>query len=135
MAVEQTFKRKNTYIDFDFSLTSNPLTKDIGVKKDANAIKQSVKNLIQTGFGERPFHPEIGSNVRGLLFEPADPITTITLRNAIEETINNFEPRVALIDVFVGDLTDRNAYEVKIIYNITGSNEVEEQNITLERLR
>lgn len=135
MAVDQTFKRKNVYIDFDFNFTRNPLTDDIGVKKDANAIKQSVKNLVQTGFGERPFHPEIGSNVRNMLFEPVDPITTISLRNAIVETINNYEPRVSIVDVFVGDLSDRNAYEVKLIYNIISTNEVEEQNLTLERLR
>lgn len=135
MAIQQTFRERNIYKDFDLSFTMNPLTKDIGVKTDVNAIIQAVKNLLNTNYYERPFEPRIGSKIRSILFEPADPITISDLRSAIAETIGNYEPRVLVKDIEIKDLSDKNAYHINLIMVIQGYSESREVAITLKRLR
>lgn len=132
---QQTFDRTNVYKDFDLSFSFNPLTGDLGTKTDVNAINQSVKNLINTNFYERPFKPEMGSNIRAILFEPADVITTLDLKQSITEVITNYEPRVTLQDVIVQDQPDRNAYNISIVYRINGQNSVAQYDTVLKRLR
>lgn len=132
---EQTFERKNIYRDFDLSFTFNPLTGDIGTKTDVNAINQSVQSLINTNFYERPFKPEIGSNIRAILFEPADVITTLDLKQSIVETLTNYEPRITLQDVLVQDKPDRNSYNISIVYRINSSNTIAQYDTILKRLR
>lgn len=126
-----------TYVnaDLDLTFTPNPVTGDINALRDIEAIKRSVKNLILTNFQERPFQPEIGSGVRGLLFELADPITMHDIETAIARTINNFEPRVNLIEVEIGDDVDNNAYNVSITFQIIATEQVGNATIILERLR
>ena len=135
MATQQTFERKNLYKDFDISFSNNPITGDIGSKSDVNAINQSVKNLINTNYYERPFNPTFGCNIRGLLFELADPITIEDLKNAIVETLQNHEPRIQLINIFIEDMQDQNAYHISIQYRITSRNIVTEFETVLKRLR
>jgi len=135
MAVQQTFERKSIYKDFDLSFSRHPLTDDIGVKSDANAINQSLLSLVATNFYERPFQPQIGCNIRSLLFQPADPITVNDLRQAISETIGNYEPRVSLIDIFIEDRPDLNAYNLRITYRINNRNEASTLEVVLKRLR
>ena len=135
MATQQTFERKNLYKDFDISFSSNPITGDVGTKSDVNAINQSVKNLINTNYYERPFNPTFGCNIRGLLFELADPITIEDLKNAIVETLQNHEPRIQLINIFIEDMQDQNAYHISIQYRITSRNIVTEFETVLKRLR
>ena len=130
-----TFERKDVYRDVDLSLTKHPLTGDVGVKRDVNAINQSIKNLVSTNFFERPFQPLLGCNIRGMLFENFDPIVAADLRTAIMDTINNYEPRVSLQDVIVADNADRNAYSVTIVYEPELSSEVVSLDVHLERLR
>mgnify|MGYP003136567029 CR=1 FL=1 len=132
---QQTFERTNVYKDFDLSFTFNPLTGDIGSKTDVNAINQSVRNLINTNFYERPFKPEMGSNIRAILFEQADVITTLDLKQSITEVITNYEPRVTLKDVIIQDEPDKNAYNISIIYLINGQNNVAQFDTILKRLR
>lgn len=126
-----------TYVnaDLDLSFNPNPVTGDINPLRDIEAIKRSVKNLILTNFQERPFQPEIGSGVRGLLFELADPITIHDIETAISRTINNFEPRVNLLEVEVTDDVDNNAYNVSITFQIIATEQVGNATIILERLR
>ena len=131
----QTFERKNIYKDFDISFNAHPLTEDISVKTDVNAINQSLKNLINTNYYERPFQPQIGCNIRSLLFQPADPITVNDLRQAISETIGNYEPRVTLISIFIEDRPDLNSYNLTINYRINSQNETTTLDIVLARLR
>ena len=78
------------------SFKVSPLTYDLIANKNETAIARSIRNLILTAPGERPFNPELGSQVSRLLFEPIDDITTQALKEQIENTINNFEPRVRL---------------------------------------
>lgn len=126
-----------TYVnaDLDLSFIPNPVTGDINPLRDIEAIKRSVKNLILTNFQERPFQPEIGSGVRGLLFELADPITIHDIETAISRTINNFEPRVNLLEVNVNDEVDNNSYSVSITFQVIATEQVGNATIILERLR
>jgi phage baseplate assembly protein W len=133
--VTQTFQRKNLYKDLDISFEVNPLTGDLGTKSDAAAINQSIKNLLFTNYYERPFNPTIGSNIRQLLFELADPITINELRHSIRQTIVNHEPRVTIQDILLEDLSDRNAYAATIIYRINRFKEPFTLTFTLKRLR
>lgn len=135
MATQQTFERKNLFKDFDISFSNNPITGDIGTKSDINAINQSVENLINTNYYERPFNPTFGCNIRGLLFELADPITIEDLRSAIKETLENHEPRISIINLFIEDMQDKNAYHINLQYNIISQNIVNNFNTVLKRLR
>ena len=135
MANPHVFERKNVYKDLDFSFNSLALTRDIGTKTDTNAINQSVKNLVTTNFGERPFHPEIGSDVRAMLFEPMTPLTALNLQRKVAEVLNNFEPRIDLQQVLANPDLDRNSYSLKIMFYVVGSNQPVEVETFLERLR
>jgi phage baseplate assembly protein W len=99
------------------------------------AVRRSVRNLVNFNFYEKPFHPEIGSGVRQLLFEPVGDLTAIQLQNAISETIRNFEPRVDLSSVTVTpDNTEENYY-VAIQFNIKNVAQPYQIDTTLQRLR
>lgn len=111
-------RNTRTFSDLDLNFTKHPVTNDVSMKFDEEAIKQSVKNLVLTQNYERPFHSEIGSQVRGLLFEPAMPMATFLLKKAITDTIVNFEPRVRLIEVYVNFQPDSNSIEVTIEFVI-----------------
>tara|TARA_Y100000294_G_C8391006_1_gene270789 strand:- start:43 stop:486 length:444 start_codon:yes stop_codon:yes gene_type:complete len=124
------------YKDISLSFERNLATQDIIQKTDIEAVKQSVKNLILTNHYERPFHPEIGSSVRNILFEPINPITASVLTRLIGEVIANFEPRARLVGVDARPNFDDNAYEVTIsfyVINIPG--ELVNLDVMLERSR
>jgi phage baseplate assembly protein W len=127
--------RESIYSDIDTLFIPNPVTGDINPIKDIEAIKKSVINLILTNFYERPFQPEIGCNVRGLLFEPADPITISDLEDAAKQVLENFEPRVAVLDVSATDDPDNNSYSMTIQFQILSTEQVSEVTTVLERLR
>ena len=124
------------YKDISLSFERNLATQDIIQKTDIEAVKQSVRNLILTNHYERPFHPEIGSSVRNILFEPINPITASVLTRLIGEVIANFEPRARLVGVDARPNFDDNAYEVTIsfyVVNIPG--ELVNLDVMLERSR
>lgn len=108
------------YKDIDLSLKANPGSGDIAKKLDINAVKQSLKNLLYTQYGERPFQPRLGSPLYKLLFEPADPITTEAIRQAVEFLIQNYEPRVILEKIDVFPRYDDNSYEITIYFTVVG---------------
>ena len=130
-----TTAKKYVHTDLDLAFIPNPMTGDVNPLRDVEAIKNSVKNLISTNFQERPFQPEIGSGVRGLLFELADPITMHDIEMAITRTIENFEPRVIVQGIEITDDVDNNAYEVSITFQIIATEQVGTATIILERLR
>ena len=123
------------FADLDLNFTPHPVTGDVGFKKDENAIKQAVKNLVLTQNFERPFHSEIGSSLRSLLFEPATPMTKEILRKTISDTITNFEPRVDLIDVEIRYTLDDTAVDARIVFKIRNTFTPIDVNLTLERTR
>ena len=123
------------YRDLDLDFVPHPVTKDISIKTNDEAVKRSVRNLVLTNVYEKPFHPEISSDVRGLLFELATPLTAIRMKNAITEVVENFEPRAQLLDVFVSNNIDNNAFDVTIVFKVINQDNVEELSFSLERLR
>jgi phage baseplate assembly protein W len=133
--VQHTFENKNKYKDFDLSFSRNPLTDDVSIKTDANAINQSLRILLNTYYYERPFRPDVGSNLRRILFEPADPITIQDLRASIETLIINYEPRIDIIDMKVQDLSEMNAYNITIEYTLVNMPISMTFETTLRRLR
>ena len=111
-------------------------TKDIRTVTDVLAIKRSVKHLVLTNIYEKPFHPEIGSGVRDLLFENMDPFTSIILTKKVEDVIVNFEPRVRLTGVQATPNLDLNTYEMTIEFFILNApTELQTVDMFLERLR
>ena len=123
------------FADLDLNFTPHPVTGDVGFKKDENAIKQAVKNLVLTQNFERPFHSEIGSSLRSLLFEPATPMTKEILRKTISDTITNFEPRVELLGVDIQYTLDDTAVDVRIRFKIKNTFTPIDVSLTLERTR
>jgi len=123
------------YSDLDLYFTANPVTKDVSRRYDENAVKTSLKNLILTSNFERPFHSEIGSPIKRLMFEPASPMLNITLKRAIIDVINNFEPRVDLINVTVNSSPDQNAVDISIEFKLVNTTAPLTLNLTLERTR
>tara|TARA_B100001059_G_C17817135_1_gene575997 strand:- start:1509 stop:1910 length:402 start_codon:yes stop_codon:yes gene_type:complete len=113
--VSQSFK------DVSMSFKVNPLNNDLVALKNTNAIARSVRNIILTSPGEKFFNPDFGSNVSKLLFENLDEVTALAIRDEIETAINNYEPRVSLIDVEVTPDFDNNSLDTKIKYRIVGA--------------
>ena len=109
-----------SFRDVSLSLRVNPANSDLIVLRNENAISRAMRNLILTEKGERFFDPEYGSNVKKLLFENATSFTADLLKDEIEYAINNYEPRVKLIDVKVEPNYDYNEFNIAIIYRVIG---------------
>ena len=117
-----------SFRDISASFKVNPITDDLIVVTNANAIARSIRNLIMTVPGERPFNPTLGSNVSRLLFDPMDQMTSMNIRSEIEHTIRKFEPRVELLEVIVNPNYDENEYDIIIKFKIIGI-EIEPQQL------
>ena len=121
--------------DLDLNFAIHPITKDVNVYKAEYAVINSVKNLILTNHFERPFQPEIGSNIRRLLFEPVDVILAAQLEREIEETVNNFEPRVQVSSIIATPAVDENGYKVIMEFFVINNPDPIKINFFLERIR
>ena len=140
-------RQSRKFKDIDLNFTRHPVTNDIGTIEDVIAIKRSVRNLIQTNYYERPFHPELGCGVRGLLFENYSPLTSVFLKRKIEECLVNHEPRINLTGIIINgddfsnsgivgnDDMDENRLEVEIQFNIIGVPYPQSVAINLQRIR
>lgn len=128
-------KATRVFSDLDLNFTANPATGDISRKYNELAIKQAVKNLVMINHYEKPFHPEIGSQVYSLLFEPFTPMLQGMLERTITNTIVNFEPRVRLLSVDVILRPDDNAVDVTIVFTIINTEKPITVNVTLQRTR
>ena len=120
-----TVTRKTAdFKDLDFNFTRLSTTSDVARKSDVEAVKQSMKSLIQTRYFDRPFQPYLGSSIADLLFENNTPMTRRLIEKSIREVIDNHEPRARIEDVQVFDEPDTNTYRVRIFFyvvNFTGS--------------
>tara|TARA_R100000234_G_scaffold116817_1_gene94339 strand:- start:267 stop:704 length:438 start_codon:yes stop_codon:yes gene_type:complete len=124
------------YSDLDLFFGRKTSNNDISKITDVQAVKRSVRNLVLLNTYEKPFHPEISSGVRGMLFENMTPITANILARKIEDVINNFEPRARLISVTAIPDLDRNAYEVAVqFYVVNTPTELVDISLMLETLR
>ena len=122
--------------DISLSFQANPLSYDLIATKNETAIARSVRNLVLTQPGERFFNQGLGSKVKGTLFENLDNITASAIKDEIEDTINNYEPRVDLIDVIVEPNYDDGEFNVIIKYYIVGIDALPQQlSFTLQPTR
>ena len=127
--------RTKVFSDLDIAFILHPERNDLVPKYDLEAIKNSVKNLVLTNFYERPFQPFLGSNIRGLLFEPADAFTGIAIKNEIIRVLEKYEPRITGITIQLVDDADRNSYNVTIGFTIIGFETYGTVEFLLKRLR
>jgi len=128
---ERTLSR--AFKDFSIGFRPNPNTEDFSVVKNENAIKQSVRNLVLTGFYERPFQPRKGSRLREMLFEPFDVFLAEDIREEISNVVKRFEPRVVLNSVRVKEGEETNTIEVELDYTIVGETLIQTVDFLLER--
>jgi phage baseplate assembly protein W len=126
--------RDQLYSDLDLSFRIHPVIKDIMPLRDADAIKNSLKNLIFSYMYSRPFSPYIQSNIRNLLFEPNTIFTQLAIKDTLTQIIRDREPRIDNFEVDVEDQTDTNSYKITITFQI--SYDIAEQTVLfIERLR
>jgi len=135
IALNKSKRATRLYKDLDLDFGRNTVTKDVNKLTDVEAVKRSVRNLINTSHFERPFHPEIGSNVRAMLFEPMTPLTALNLQRKVEEVLINFEPRIRLVQILARPNLDMNAYDLRIMFYVIGTTQPVEIETLLERLR
>ena len=123
------------YKDLNLGFQQNTATKDIQKLTDVEAVKRSVRNLINTNHYEKPFHPEIGSNLRAILFENMTPTMNHVISKNIELLIINYEPRCRLVQVNTQPMFDRNGYSCQISFYVINHPEPVTVESFLERLR
>ena len=148
-------RQSRKFKDIDLNFTRHPVTNDIGTIEDVIAIKRSVRNLIQTNYYERPFHPELGCGIREMLFENYTPVISVYLKRKIEEVLINHEPRIELTGIVIngddfeqgqaaeivdaGRLAsndiDGNRLRIDIYFNIIGTPSPQSMSMNLQRLR
>jgi len=132
---EITIKNQRSFTDLDLNFNVHPTQKDINKFKDEMAVINSVKNLVMTNHYERPFQPELGSNLKRLLFEQVDNTTAALLEREITETIQNFERRVDVRDVTATGFPDENGYKVEITFFLVNNPDPISVDFFLERVR
>ncbi len=129
-------RSSRVYSDLDLFFGKKSSDSDIQNITDVKAVKRSIRNLVLLNHYEKPFHPEIASGVRDMLFELMTPVTAQILARKVEDVINNYEPRARLVGVTAIPDLDRNAYEVSIeFYVVNQPTELVDLSIMLERLR
>tara|TARA_Y100000758_G_scaffold166709_1_gene118366 strand:+ start:21 stop:446 length:426 start_codon:yes stop_codon:yes gene_type:complete len=131
----ESTRSSKIYKDLNLGFEQNTATKDIQKIKDVEAVKRSVRNLINTNHYEKPFHPEIGSNLRAMLFELMSPQMNHLISKQIENLINNYEPRCNLVQVFAQPRLERNGYSVQISFRVQNHPDEVIVESFLERLR
>ena len=134
-SINKSKKATRTYLDLDLDFARHPVTNDIVKIEDVNAVKRSVRNLVNTQFYERPFHPELGCGARDLLFENFTPMTGIFMRRKIEEVLTNYEPRARISGIFVNEQPDRNSIDIQINFYVLNLANPVTVTTTLQRIR
>jgi len=132
---EISIKSVRTFTDLDLNFNLHPTTKDVNKFRNENAVINSIKNLILTNHYERPFQPDLGSNLKRMLFEQVDNATAASLEREISETIENYEPRVQLKDVSAEGFPDENGYKVEITFYLINNPDPVSVDFFLERVR
>ena len=127
--------RQETYKDLDFSFKQNPNTNDVGIKKNNAAVIQSCLNILRTNHGERPFDYNFGANLRAYLFENMNQITAANMATNIQVALDNYEPRIAVLNVNVQAAAAENDVFITVTGMVKSSNEIVDISTTIERLR
>jgi phage baseplate assembly protein W len=133
--ITQLSNERELFSDFFTDLSKHPITKELARVRNDQSIKQSIKNLIFTNFGERLFQPGIGSNINRVLFEPNDNILSEDLAYHIRKTIEFYEPRVNLLQIIPNINQNTDSISVDIVFAIINSNQIQSLNLILRRVR
>ena len=133
--MDTTYRNVRRYTDINLMFSPHPYSKDILTRKNVDAVKASIQNLILTKNYERPFHPEIGSQVMALMFENMTPSTIAAIERSIRNTITTFEPRAKLIEVNIVDKADTNAIDIEVIFSINNVSLPVTVTTTINRVR
>lgn len=128
-------KTTTIFSDLDIGFIAHPITEQLTIKKNREAVRQSVKSLVLTDFYERPFKSNIGCGIRQFLFELFTPAVKQQMQTAIREVIRNHEPRAKIIDVLVEERPDLNALTVSLAFYIVNDPEPVVLDVILERIR
>jgi phage baseplate assembly protein W len=123
------------YTDLNLLFKPHPYSKDVLTRTNADAVKTAIQNLILTKNYERPFHPEIGSQVSALIFENFIPSTITALEKSIETTIRKFEPRARILDIQINDNSDKNAIDIEVTFALSNTEEPITVATTISRAR
>ena len=128
-------KKQELYSDFFMNLDENPVSLDLARKTNEEAVKASIKNLLLTDKGERPYQPNLGCNIRQMLFDNVKPYSIITMREIIKETLEAYEPRADIIGVDVTSSIDNNEVFVAIVFKVINNSEPVTLVTSLTRVR
>ena len=136
VTISEAARSTRQYTDLDLFFGRKTSDSDIRKVTDVQAVKRSIRNLVQLNTYEKPFRPDISGGVREMLFEPMSPVTAVVIARKIEDVITNFEPIARLVSVRTFPDLDRNAYEVSVeFYVVNTPTEIVDLSIMLERLR
>ncbi len=128
--------RTKPYSDFDFVFKKHPVTKDVPIKRDVEAVKQSVRSILLTRRGEKFFDPDFGGSLTEFLFENFDPIVEAEMNQRIVNTLRNYEPRVKVLNIEIEDLSERNALHLRLeVQILSPENLTTDIEFIIERLR
>lgn len=127
--------KKELYSDFFKDLTQNPVSTDLARKTNEDAVKESINNLLMTDKGERPFQPNLGCDIRKMLFENITLSTTTLMEEVIRDTLRAYEPRANIVELRVSSNPDRNEVYITIVFNVINSEEDIVFTKTLTRIR
>jgi phage baseplate assembly protein W len=128
-------RKEIVYKDLGLSFISHPVTKNVGILKNENAVKRAIRNLILTNQGEQFFNELYGGNITSLLFENFSPITVMEIKASIIDTVQVYEPRATILDVDVIALPDSNSIKINIVFQINDSPNPSTLTFTVERVR
>ena len=117
-----TVRKSRAFKDISLSFSPHPVTKDLPVLINERAVVRSVRNLVETIPTERFFNSDIGTDIRGSLFETFSRETLVTIEDQIRDTIGNFEPRVSNLEIEASSRPDDNTFNIKVIFDIAGLN-------------
>ena len=117
-----TVRKSRAFKDISLSFSPHPVTKDLPVLINERAVVRSVRNLVETIPTERFFNSDIGTDIRGSLFETFSRETLVTIEDKIRDTICNFEPRVSNLEIEASSRPDDNTFNIKVIFDIAGLN-------------
>jgi phage baseplate assembly protein W len=123
------------YSDLDLTFRRLPVTNDVALSYDEQAVVRSVRNLLLTGFYERPFQPNLGSNLNKLLFEPADQLTSNLIESEVRDVISNFEPRITVNTINVTISPDENSFNLSMTFFVGNNTRATTVTLLLQRSR
>lgn len=130
-----TVKQDIIFSDFFNDFTKHPFSTSLSIIKNENSVKQALKNIIFTNFNERLYNPNFGGNINNFLFEPMNNFTYDAMKESIQNTIQNYEPRVVDSNIVITPIDEFNSIKINIYFTLLNSNQVSDLEIILKRVR